>query len=350
MGISLIEVIRNIFSNNYYFIVVLLLSGVILANGCTDSQNTIATCVSTRSISPRRALIMATIFNFLGIFTMSLINVEVVKTVFDIVDFGDNAQVALVALVGALISIVCWALFSGKTGIPTSESHALIAAITGSAIALKGSFSAINGHEWLKVLAGIVISIIGGFTIGYVAAKIVENILKNYDRRRTKRFFKSLQIFGGAALSFMHGAQAGQKFIGVFLLGTVFLNGSTGSLNFDIPIWLMIYCSLLMAIGTSLGGYKVIKTIGMKMSNLELYQGAIADVTTSGCLLLSSIFGIPVSTAHTKSSVIMGVGASKRLKNINWNIVKRILLAGIITFPCCGGLAFIITKIALMFF
>lgn len=348
MEISLIEFIKNIFSNNYYLIVVLLLSGVILANGCTDSPNTIATCVSTRSISPKKALIMATIFNFLGIFTMSLINVEVVKTVFDIVDFGDNAHFALVALVVALISIVCWAIFAGKMGIPTSESHALIAAITGSAIALKGSFSAINGHEWLKVLVGIVISIIGGFAIGYLVTKVVENIFKNYDRRRTKNFFRNSQIFGGAALSFMHGAQAGQKFIGVFLLGTVFLNGSTGSSNFNIPIWLMIYCSLLMTIGTSLGGYKVIKNVGIKMSNLELYQGAIADVTTAGCLLLSSIFGIPVSTAHTKSSVIMGVGASKRLKNINWKIVRQILLAGVVTFPCCGGLAFIITKVALM--
>ena len=347
MVITLVEFIEKLFSSWNFFIMAILLSGVIFANGFTDAPNAITTCVTTRAISPRRALIMSAIFNFLGIFVMSTINAKVAKTIFNIVDLGSNPEMAVLALSAAMISIVSWAFISGKTGIPTSESHALIAGLSGSAIALMGGFSAINGQEWLKVLIGIVASILVGFVIGFLLAKVVEGIFKNFDRTKTMKFFKASQIFGGASMSFMHGAQAGQKFIGVFILGILLSNGITNSADFEIPIWLMVYCALLMTIGTSIGGYKIIKTVGTKVANLELYQGATSDIATASCLLLFSALGIPASTAHTKSLATMGVGASRRLSNINWNMVRRIILAGIITFPCCGLFAFIVTKILL---
>jgi PiT family inorganic phosphate transporter len=349
MIVSLGEFITQVFSNYSLLIIVVLLSFVIFANGFADAPNAIATCVSTRAISPKKALIMAAIFNFLGIAFMSMVNAGVAKTIFNIANFGSDSKIALLALSAALISIITWAFSAGRLGIPTSESHALIAAITGSSVALFNNFSNVNGKEWTKVLLGIVISIVLGFIVGLIITKIIELIFKNVDRRNTLKGFKYAQIFGGAFLAFMHGAQAGLKFIGVFILGIMIYNGNT-TLDFNIPLWLMIYCALLMTIGTSIGGYKIIKTIGSKMSKLELYQGTATDIATSLCLLMSSIFGIPVSTSHTKSLAITGVVASRRISSINFNTIKNILLAGIITFPCCGLLAFLLTKVLLFIF
>lgn len=318
-------------------------------NGFSDAPNAIATCVSTRAISPKKSLIMAAVFNFIGILVMSMVNASVVYTIFNLVKFSGDSSKSLITLIAALISIIAWTIITSRKAIPTSESHALIAALTGSSVALTNNFSSVNGSEWIKVLLGMVISIVVGFIVGYLICKIIEGIFKNIDRRKTLKGFKYAQIFGGASMSFMHGAQAGQKFIGVFILGIMLVSGQSGSVSFSIPIWLMIYCSLLMTIGTSIGGYKIIKTVGTKMSNLELYQGAIVDISTAGCLLFASIFGIPMSTSHTKSLVITGVGACRRLSNINWRVVKNILLAGVITFPCCGVFTYIITKLLLIF-
>lgn len=350
MPLGFVEFVSQLFSNPVFLIVTILLSAVIFFNGFSDAPNAIATCVSTRAITPKKALFMSAIFNFLGIFIVSSINAAVVNTIFNLVEFSNNNAQSLLTLIAALISIIIWTVITSKAAIPTSESHALIAALTGSSVALNNSFSSVNGEEWLKVLSGIIISIVVGFIVGYISCKIIENIFKHFDRRKTLKGFKIAQIFGGAGMSFMHGAQAGQKFIGVFILGIMLVNGVSSSVEFGIPIWLMIYCSLLMTIGTSIGGYKIIKTVGTKMSNLELYQGAVVDISTSACLLFASIFGIPMSTSHTKSLVITGVGACRRLSNINWKIVKNILLAGIITFPCCGLVAFIITKLLLIFY
>lgn len=349
MNLDFMNFISQTFSSISFFILVVLLSGVIFVNGFSDAPNAIATCVSTRAISPKKALFMSGIFTFLGILIMSYINASVAHTIFNLANFGTETAPAIVALSAALISIIAWATFAGKIGIPTSESHALIAALTGAAVALSGTFSVVNGKEWVKVFLGIGVSIILGFIVGFIMAKITEAIFKYFDRRRTMPGFKITQIIGGAAMSFMHGAQAGQKFIGVFILGILFANGVHGNTDFTIPVWLMVYCAALMTIGTSIGGYKIIKTVGTKMTKLELYQGAVVDVATSACLLFASTFGIPISTAHTKSLAITGVSACRRLSSINWNVIKKILLAGIVTFPCCGLVSFVITKIFLIF-
>ena len=138
----------------------------------------------------------------------------------------------------------------------------------------------------------------------------------------------------------MHGAQDGQKFMGVFMLGIFLANGYTSVNEFSIPLWLMILCSVIMSLGTSIGGYKIIKTVGMGMVKMEKYQGFAADTAGAICLLISSLFGIPVSTTHTKTTAIMGVGAAKRLSSVNWSIVKEMVLAWILTFPGCGLLGF----------
>lgn len=346
---TLTEFLQQIISNPALFITVLLVLGVIMVNGWTDAPNAIATCVSTRAIRPKQAVIMAAVFNFLGVFVMTMFNKAVAMTIYNMVDFGENAHYALIALCAALFAIVVWATAAWAFGIPTSESHALIAGVTGAAIALQGG-SGINGKEWMKVIYGLVLSTILGFVLGFALTKIIGFLCKGMDRRKTNFFFSKAQIGGGAAMAFMHGAQDGQKFMGVFLLGVFLAKGQGNVTSFDIPLWLMILCSAVMALGTSIGGYKIIKTVGMGMVKLSTYEGFAADLTATISLFLASALGLPVSTTHTKTTAIMGVGASKRLSNVNWGVVNEMVVAWVLTFPGCGLLGYLMSLLFMKLF
>ena len=350
MTISLTEFIYELTHNVPLLITVLLTLGVILVNGWTDAPNAIATCVSTRAITPGAAIMMAAVFNFLGVFVMTIINANVAETIYNMVDFGGDSGEALIALCAALFAIVLWATAAWYFGIPTSESHALIAGISGAAIALQGGFKGINGDEWMKVIYGLILSTLLGFILGWITVKIVESLFRSFDRRKTSEFFKNAQILGGAAMAFMHGAQDGQKFMGVFMLGMFLAKGQANVNNFIIPIWLMVLSSAVMAFGTSIGGYKIIKAVGMDMVKLEKYQGFSADLAGAGCLLISSVVGMPVSTTHTKTTAIMGVGAAKRLSSVNWGVVKEMVLTWILTFPGCGIIGFLMSKLFIQIF
>lgn len=331
-------------------ITVLLTIGVILVNGWTDAPNAIATCVSTRAIKPRNAIIMAAIFNFLGVFFMTMINKSVAATISNMVDFGTDPKVGTIGLSAALFSIVLWATSAWYFGIPTSESHALIAGLTGAAIGFHGNLSGVNGAQWMKVVIGLGLSTFLGFGLGYVIVKMVEKFFKNSDRRKTNPLFKKLQIMAAAAMAFMHGAQDGQKFIGVFLLGMYMAKSQPIPSSFDIPIWLMVFCSVVMALGTSIGGYRIIKAVGIDMVKLEPYQGFAADTAASIALFIASVYrGIPVSTTHTKTTAIMGVGAAKRLSSVNWTVVREMVLAWVLTFPGCALVGYLVTKLFIAF-
>jgi len=342
---------EQMMSNPLLLMAVVLTLGVILVNGWTDAPNAIATCVVTRCLSPRLAILMAAVFNFLGVFIMSLVNATVAQTITKMVDFGTNSHEAIVALSAALFAIVLWAILAWVFGIPTSESHALIAGLTGGAIALHGGLSGVNGAEWVKVIYGLVISVILGFLLGFVICKIVVVIFRNIQRSKTETFFRFAQIGGAAAMSFMHGAQDGQKFMGVILLSILLINGqSADNVSVEMPIWLMAVCSIVMGVGTSIGGKKIIKSVGMDMVKLEKYQGFSADLAASVALLISSVFGIPVSTTHAKTTSIMGVGAVRRISAINFSVVKEMAVTWILTFPGCGLIGFIMTKIFMAIF
>ena len=328
--------------NPLLLVAVVLTLGVIFVNGWTDAPNAIATCVVTRCMSPRAAILMAAVFNFLGVLLMSMINATVAETITQMVDFGTNSHEAIVALSAALFAIVVWAVLAWCFGIPTSESHALIAGLTGGAIALHGGLSGVNGAEWVKVLYGLVISVVLGFGLGWVMCKIVVLLFRRADRRRTEPVFRAAQIFGAAAMSFMHGAQDGQKFMGV-------IHGQTPE-PVAMPVWLMLLCSAVMGIGTSVGGKKIIKSVGMDMVSLEKYQGFSADLAASVSLLISSVFGIPVSTTHAKTTAIMGVGAVKRLSAINFSVVKEMGMTWLLTFPGCGLIGFVMAKLFMWLF
>lgn len=350
MSISLPDFLGQVVSNPALLITVLLTLGVIMVNGWTDAPNAIATCVSTRSMGARSAVLMAAVFNFLGVLTMTFINATVAETIYNMVDFGGDSHYALIALCAAMVAIVAWATIAWVFGIPTSESHALIAGISGAAIALQGGFSGINGNEWIKVIYGLVLSTVLGFGMGWLCARLTGAICQGISRKKTNGFFRGAQICGGAAMAFMHGAQDGQKFMGVFMLGVFLANGQANVTEFQIPIWLMILCSLVMALGTSIGGYRIIKAVGMDMVKLEKYQGFSADVAGSACLLISSLTGIPVSTTHTKTTAIMGVGAAKRMSAVKWGVVKDMVWAWVLTFPGCGLVGFLMAHLFLAVF
>lgn len=343
------DYIQDLFSNIPLLITVILTIGVILVNGWTDAPNAIATCVSTRAISPRNAIIMAAVFNFLGVFIMTLINKSVVATISNMVDFGTDPKIGTIGLCAALFSIVLWATAAWYFGIPTSESHALIAGLTGAAIGFHGNLSGVSGAQWMKVVMGLGLSTFLGFGLGWVIVKLVEAICKNMDRRKTNPVFQKLQVAGAASMAFMHGAQDGQKFMGVFLLGMYMAKSQPIPPSFEIPIWLMVFCSVVMAIGTSIGGYRIIKAVGMDMVKLETYQGFSADIAASICLLIASLFrGLPVSTTHTKTTAIMGVGAARRISSVNWGVVREMVLAWVLTFPGCALVGYLVTKLFIL--
>lgn len=337
-------------ANPLLFMAVALTLGVILVNGWTDAPNAIATCVVTRCMSARAAILMAAVFNFLGVFVMTMINSTVTATITNMVNFGSNTQEAIVALSAALFAIVLWATLAWAFGIPTSESHALIAGLTGGAIAIHGNLDGVNGAEWVKVLYGLVISVVLGFGLGWLVCKGVVLLFRRADRQKTDGFFRYAQIFGAACMSFMHGAQDGQKFMGVILLSVFLANGQTSVTDFHLPVWLMLLCSVVMGLGTSIGGKKIIKSVGMDMVKLEKYQGFSADIAASISLLFSSLFGIPVSTTHAKTTAIMGVGAVKRLSAIDLSVAKDMGLTWMLTFPGCGLIGYLMTKLFLFLF
>ena len=345
MDLSFGWFISQVFNSPILFITVLLTLGVIFVNGWTDAPNAIATCVATRAMTPRAAVLMAAVFNFLGVFFMTIVNATVAMTIKNMVNFNGNTGDATVALCAALFAIIIWAVAAWYFGIPTSESHALIAGLSGAAIAMQNGFSGINGSEWMKVIYGLVLSTFLGFATGFLFAKLTAFICRNKDRRKTAGFFKGAQIFGGGAMAFMHGAQDGQKFMGVLILGVFLVNGSDTTGNVIPPVWMMILCSVVMAIGTSIGGYKIIKAVGMDMVKLESYQGFSADIAAASCLLLSSLFGIPVSTTHMKTTAVMGVGATKRLSAVNFSVVKDMVLTWVLTFPGCGLIGYLMVKL-----
>ena len=343
MDVSFSSFLSQMGGNPVLLITVALTLGVIFVNGWTDAPNAIATCVTTRCMNVRAAILMSAAFNFLGVFVMTKINSSVASTISNMVDFGGDTREALVALCAALFSIVVYSVGASIFGIPTSESHSLIAGLSGAAIAIQSGIGGIKMGEWAKVLYGLVLSLALGFATGWAVCKLVTLICRGMDRRKTNPFFQAAQIFGAAAMSFMHGAQDGQKFIGVLFLGLAFCNGQSSVQGIGIPVWLMLLCS-------SVGGEKIIKSVGMDMVHLEKYQGFSADMAAALCLLYSSLFGIPVSTTHTKTTAIMGVGAVKRLSAINFGVVKDMVLTWVFTFPGCGLISFIMAKLFMAIF
>ena len=308
--------------------VIILVCASIFVNGWTDSPNAIATVVSTRVLRPRVAIVLAAVFNLLGVFLMGS---AVAKTTASLVDIGVGTQ-ALITLGAAQLSIVLWSTSAWKFGIPTSESHALIAGLMGAGMSLKG-LDAFNWVSVQKVIYGLIISTLVGFVLGFLATRAVEITCVNVRRQKANTFFSFGQVASASLMAFSHGAQDGQKFVGVLNLALIV--GGVADKDAPIPFWIMLLCSSLMAVGTSVGGYRIIKTIGIDMVKLEKYQGFSAEIVASASMLVATKFGIPLSTTNTKATAMMGAGATKGIGAVNWGIAKEMLLAWVLTFPAC---------------
>ena len=347
MDLSLAAFIGQMATYPSLAVIVLLVLAVTIVSGATDAPNAIATAVSTRCLSPGAALALAAVFNFVGLVGMTYISTAVAHTMFNMVDFSGETHKALLALVSAMIGSIAWGVFCWWKGIPASKSHSLIAGITGGAIAMNG-FAGVVPAEWVKVIYGMVFSLAAGFILGWAAVRVVEWLFSHIDRRKTSTIFVVTQDICAAALSFLHGAQDGQKFMSIAMLG-IALSFGTETSSTDFPLWLMILCSLAISLGTLIGGKRIIKSVAMDMVKLEKYQGVAASTSTIITLFIASITGMPVSTSHASTAAIMGVGASKNPRHVKWDVAKNMVVAWILTFPCCGLIGFVLAKIFMLF-
>ncbi|MFA6624933.1 MAG: inorganic phosphate transporter [Bacilli bacterium] len=352
-------------------ITIILALGVVFINGWTDAPNAVATCISTRAIAPKKAIAMAAVFNLIGVLTFSLLAAGVAESIAGLVNFGEftganastNAQNALVGLSAGMIGVVAWGILAWAFGLPSSESHALIAGLTGACFAMmvKGFDVSPSGDSWSSVGLGFVVSGVCGLGLGFLVTKIIEVICKKMVRGKTTLFFKWAQISSAAGMAFAHGAQDGLKFVGIIYLalylGTVAYGGGTvladpNSAGFIMDflhnpnfLWLPFLVAIVMGLGTSIGGYRIIKKVGMGMVDLEPYQGFATDLSAFFALILSSLCGWPVSTSQVKTCSIIGVGLTKGAKKVNWRVAIDMMLTWVFTFPGCIFIGFVMTYI-----
>ena len=348
MALTFFDFLSHAMAQPILFVILILVIGVTAVSGATDAPNAIATVVSTRCLSPNAAIALAAVFNFVGLVGMTYISTAVAKTMFGMVDFSGDTNSALYALVAAMIGAILWGIACWYFGIPCSKSHSLIAGITGGAIAMNG-WAGVVPAEWAKVIYGMVFSLVAGFVLGWLFTRLIEWIFKFVQRQAANKIFTIIQDIAAVALSFLHGAQDGQKFMSIAMLGIALSFGSSTPDSSGFTLWIMVICSAAISLGTILGGKRIIKSVGMDMVKLEKYQGCAANFSTTFTLLVASLTGMPVSTGHCNTSAIMGVGAAKSLKRVNWSIAKNMLMAWIITFPACGFIGFLLAKIFMMF-
>ena len=348
MAVDLSSVLAAIAANPMLGVIVVLCIGATMVNGATDAPNAIATVVGTRAMPAGRAIAMAAICNFIGLVGITAISTAVAGTIFGMVDFGGDNHAALVALAAAMVAIIVWGVAAWVLGIPTSQSHSLIAGITGAAIALQGGLGGINADQWIKVIYGLVISTVLGFGTGWLFVRLIKKACAGFDRAGTTRFFKWAQIVAGAGVAVLHGAQDGQKFLSLAMLAVMLGMYGTPDMQ-GFPLWLIVLISLAMSLGTAVGGRKIIKSVGVEMVKMEQYQGFAACLSACFCIGLATFTGMPVSTTHTKTTAIMGVGAEKSLRGVKWNLAGRMVLTWVLTFPGCGFLAWAFTYLFLLF-
>ncbi|CAB1243543.1 anion permease [Clostridium sp. MT-14] len=310
-------------------------------NGFHDSANAIACVVSTRVMTMREAVIMSASLNFVGAF----MSVKVAQTIGNgIVDPNDVTQSVIIA---ALMGAIIWNLITWYFGIPSSSSHALIGGLVGSAIVYKSSFLIINwpGLFW-KVIVWLVLSPIIGFIAGFVFMNVMNMILKNTRPRTVTRIFSKAQIFSAMLIALNHGGNDAQKTMGIITMTLV----SAGFLDkFSVPLWVKVCCALSMALGTALGGKKIIKTMGSKMARMTPVNGFSAEMGASAVIFTATMFDAPVSTTHIITTSIMGVSSAKRFSAVRWAVVKDIVTTWIFTIPSCAAISGILIFLLSLF-
>ena len=316
--------------------VLLVVLGLVLAaefvNGWTDAPNAIATVVSTRVLSPTRALLMAVVFNILGTMSGTAVAATIGKGIV-------HADIINLYTVGAaMVGIVFWSTLAWYYGLPTSESHALIAGLTGAALATSGP-EALILSGWKKVGIGLLFSTFLGFLGGLALMTLIYRVWAKAAPASIRRLFGKLQILSAGFMAFSHGSNDGQKFIGAFTL--VLLLGGVIP-EFRVSLWVVLLCAMMMGIGTAIGGWRIVRTMGLRLTKLEPVHGFAAETAAALTIELASRLGIPLSTTHTINTAIMGVGATRRFSAVRWGVSRNIVTAWILTFPVCGAIAWVV--------
>lgn len=305
-------------------------------NGWTDAPNAIATVVSTGVMAPRTAILMAVIMNTIGAMSGTAVAATVGKGIVD------PHVLTLPAITAAMLSIIAWGSIAARFGIPVSKSHALLAGLAGAGFA-GGGLQALQWTGWQKVGTGMLLSILLGAAAAFILALLIIKFAGSARPNRAKRDFDRASILAACFMAFNHGLNDGQKFMGVF--ATTLLAG--GALTkFEIPLWVIITCAITMGLGTSFGGWRIIQTVGSKMTRLQSWQGFAAQTSAGFTIFGASAYGIPLSTTHTITSGIVGAAASRRASDVRWGVLKRIVLAWVVTFPFCALIAFFSATVA----
>jgi len=312
-------------------------------NGFHDAANSIATVVSTRVLSPSAAVVWAAAFNFLAVF---LFGTAVAKTmgsglvVLSVVD----ANVILAGLVGAIV----WDVITWWLGLPTSSSHAIIGGYGGAAVAKAGVTALLFPGKWISTLVFIVIAPVMGLTLALALTVALSWMLRRSLPRRVDRVFRVLQLGSAAAYSLGHGSNDAQKTMGIIVGLLVaeqqlFAGSPIGALHLTdattVPAWVIVACGAAMGLGTMSGGWRIVRTMGQRLTKLTPFGGFCAETSGAITLFVASHFGIPVSTTHTITGAISGVGAAHRLSAVRWGVAGRIVWAWLLTIPAAAGIA-----------
>lgn len=300
-------------------------------NGFHDTANSIATSVSTRAMTPRQAIILASVMNFIGAMTFTGVAKTITK---DIVDpfVLENGSVIILA---ALTAAIAWNLITWYYGMPSSSSHALIGSIAGAAIAASW-FNILNYKGFLSIIQALILSPVLAFIIGFIVYSIFKVVFRNANLGKMNRRFRKIQIATAALQAYSHGTNDAQKAMGIITMALIVNNYQSTE---DIQFWVRFVCALAMALGTAAGGWKIIKTVGGKIMKIRPINGVAADLTGATVIFGATFIHLPVSTTHVISSSILGVGSAHRLKGVKWGTAQRMVLTWLITLPISATLA-----------
>jgi PiT family inorganic phosphate transporter len=321
-------------TDSFAFLIITLV--IILAfeavNGWTDAPNAIATVVSTRVLSPTAAVGMAAVFNLLGALSGTAVATTIGKGIVDI------HAVTLETVAAAALAVIIWSSTAAYFGLPTSESHGLVAAIAGAGVATAGT-GVLLWEGWEKVFIGLGAAVVFGGLGGLLLMIVLLWLLRKATPTLTRRLFGPLQLCSAAFMAWSHGTADGQKAMGVMAMVLAIYYPERG---FGVPLWVILLSASTMGLATAFGGWRIIKTLGMRLTQLQPVHGFAAETAAALTITVSSRFGIPLSTTHTIGTAIMGVGATRRLSAVRWGIASNIVMAWVLTFPICFGLAWLI--------
>lgn len=310
-------------------------------NGFHDTANAIATAVSTKALTPRTAILLASTMNLVGALSFT----GVAKTIGGQIADPFVLENGLMVVLAALLSAIIWNMVTWYYGIPSSSSHALIGSMVGAVIGSAG-FAGVNFAGFLVILQALIFSPIIAFVVGFLIMNTLQALFKNLNYKTANKNFRSLQVITASFQAFSHGTNDAQKSMGIITFALI--AGGMHS-TMDIPFWVKLSCAVAMALGTSVGGWRIIKTVGTKIIKLRPISGFASDFTSASVIITATVLGQPVSTTHVISSAIMGVGSAQRVLSVKWLTAQRMVTAWLITLPVTMILAGLIYYLIAVF-